>query len=217
MLGLLARLVGGVTTPLIDRLTAASARLLRKLALFFVAAVCLVVVLIALTIAFDLWIASYYGPIAGALTVAGLYFAIGAAAVAAALLNGRKPQAKAAEAAKEARDEAAADRPGLDAQIDAFAAPLLRTLHNLGLRREQLAVLAGTSVAKQMGPLPLVGLAIVGGFLIGRMWGGLRSLVSTDVIGMLVKSGLLAGLFRAGDATDPEAEPDAEAENREAA
>ena len=60
------------------------------------------------------------------------------------------------------------------AQVDAFAAPLMSALAGLGLRREQFAVLAGSSLAKQLGPLPLVGLAVVGGFLVGRMWKGWR-------------------------------------------
>ena len=81
MLGFIARLVGGALDPLIDQVSTASARLLRKLALFLVAGVCLVVVLIALTIAFDLWVASKLGAIAGALAVAGVYLAVAIAAV----------------------------------------------------------------------------------------------------------------------------------------
>ena len=76
MIGLIARLVGGALDPLIDRVSSAGVRLLRKLALFLVAAVCLVVVLISLTIAFDLWVASKFGAIAGALAVAGVYLLV---------------------------------------------------------------------------------------------------------------------------------------------
>ena len=53
----------------------------------------LVVVIIALTIAFDLWVASKAGPIVGALAVAGLYLVVGAGAVGLAL---RRPGAPAA-------------------------------------------------------------------------------------------------------------------------
>jgi hypothetical protein len=207
-LGLVGKLIGGVTTPLIEEFTAKATRLLSKLALFFVAALCMAVVLIALTVAFDLWISGLYGPVAGALAVAGLYLAVALAAVATALLIGHKPAVRAASAADA---DPVAGQPSLDAQIDAFARPLLRTLRNLGLRREVLAVLAGTSVAKQMGPLPLVGLAIVAGFLVGRMAGGLRRLISPDLIGMLAKSELFAGLFR------PRSEPADVPEEREAA
>ena len=55
MIGFVARLIGGAVSPLVDQVTAFGASLLRKLALFVVAALCMVVVVIALTIAFDLW------------------------------------------------------------------------------------------------------------------------------------------------------------------
>lgn len=200
MLGFIARLVGGALDPLIDQVSTASARLLRKLALFLVAGVCLVVVLVALTIAFDLWVASRLGAIAGALAVAGLYLAV---AIAAVLLALRKERPKAAVSAAAAEEEAAKDasRDGRSEAVDAFAAPLMAMLARLGLRREQIAVLAGSSLAKQLGPLPLVGLALVGGFLIGRMWKSWRSVLSTDAIASLF------GLFGAS-APEPDEETD---------
>ena len=85
MFGFVARLIGGALSPLVDQVTAFGASLLRKLALFLVAAVCMVVVVIALTVAFDLWIASFAGPIVGALAVAAVYLAIAIAAVVLAM------------------------------------------------------------------------------------------------------------------------------------
>ena len=186
MMNLLARLIGGAVAPLVDRLAALGASLARKLALFLVAAVCFVIVLVALTIAFDLWIAKLAGPIVGALAVAGVYLVVG---VAAALLAIRPAAPKRVEAAKQTAAHAAADQRG--AQIDRFIAPLLNTLRGLGLRREQLAVLAGASVAKQLRPVPLVGLAILAGFLFGRLWKGWAALLSTDLVATLL------GLFAA--------------------
>ena len=176
MLGFLTRLVGGALDPLIDRATALGARLFRKLALVLVAGVCLVVVLIALTIAFDLWIASRFGPIVGALAVAGVYLVVAALAIVFALRDGTQP----APVAK--ADAADGMSPSSRAQIDQFTEPLLAALAKLGLRREQLAVLAGSSLAKQLGPLPLVGLALLGGFLAGRMWKRWRAILSADAI-----------------------------------
>ena len=200
MLGLIARLVGGALDPLIDQVSTASARLLRKLALFLVAGVCLVVVLIALTIAFDLWVASRLGAIAGALAVSALYLAVAIAAVLLALRK-EKPRAAAAAATQaETTNEASCE--GRSEAVDAFAAPLMAMLASLGLRREQIAVLAGSSLAKQLGPLPLVGLALVGGFLVGRMWKSWRALLSVDAIASLL------GLF---GASAPEADEDDEA------
>ena len=191
MIGFLARLVGGALDPLIDQVSTASARLLRKLALFLVAGLCLVVVLIALTIAFDLWVASKAGAIAGALAVAGLYLLVAVTAVVFALRKD-KPKGLAADpAAAERAAKANAESAGRGEQIDAFTAPIMAALASLGFRREQLAVFAGSSLAKQLGPLPLVGLALLGGFLIGRMWKSWRGLLSTDVIASLL------GLFGA--------------------
>ena len=217
MLGLAARLIGGMITPLIDKVSASSARLLRKLALFVVAGLALVVVGIALTMAFELWVASRAGHIAGALAVAGLYFTIAIIAVALALWGG-KSKTQSAEARDSrpgttkpgaGRSEGAADRSGLDSQVDAFAAPLLNILAGLGLRREQLAVLAGTSLAKQIGPVPLVALAIVAGFLIGRMAKGWKSLVPTDLVSSLLSADILSTLLRTRGADPDDTETDA--------
>lgn len=206
MLGLLARLVGGAVDPLIDRASVAGGRLARKLALFLVAAVCLVVVLIALTAAFDLWVTSKAGAIIGALAVAGVYLVVALVALWLALRGGATSQAAPAGDAA-AEDAARAAQSARKAQVDAFAAPLMQALAGLGLRREQLAVLAGSSLAKQLGPLPLVGLALVAGFLVGRMGKRLRALMSTDALASLLAA---VGLFGSDDENAPEDEDDAD-------
>ncbi len=184
MLGLLTRLLGGAVAPLIDQVSAISARLLRKLALFVVAAVCMLVVVVALTFAFDLWIAMLAGPIAGALAVALLYFVVAATALAVAMRDGHSK--------KVAAEAASAPTPELDEQIDRFTSPLMRLLGQLGLRREQFAVLAGGTLAKKIGPIPLVGLAIVVGFLLGRTWKTWKAFISTETLASLIS---MAGLF----------------------
>ena len=197
MIGFVARLIGGAVSPLVDQVTAFGASLLRKLALFVVAALCMVVVVIALTIAFDLWIASLAGSIVGALAVAGLYLAVAIIAVVLATRGGAKPaqaEAEPAAAASAAKDE----------KVDQFTAPLLAMLASLGLRREQIAVLAGASLAKRLGPVPLVGIAIVAGFLIGRLWQGWDSLVSSELVDSvldLVVPGRREPKVRPGDET----------------
>ena len=199
MFGLLTGLVGGAVAPLIERLSTASANLFRKVALFLVAGLSLLVVLLALTIAFGLWITSLAGAIVGCLAVAGLYLLVAALAVALALTGGAKVRVEGA-AAPSARHE---EERAFDAQIDQFSAPLLRMLQQLGLKRELIAVLAGTSVAKRLGPLPLVGLAIVAGFLVGRMWKHWRGLLTSEAIMTLVS---MLGLF-GGEATADAAAP----------
>ncbi len=197
MFGLLSGLLGGAVTPLIERVSAASANLLRKLALFLVAGLCLLVVLIALTIAFGLWITTFAGGVVGCLAVAGLYLLVAALTVTLALSGGGKARVAATTAETKHEERA------FDAQIDQFSAPLLRMLQQFGLKRELIAVLAGTSVAKRLGPLPLVGLAIVGGFLVGRMWKSWRGLFTSDAIVTLASA---LGLFGGGAEADAAAE-----------
>ena len=203
MFNLLARLVGGAVQPLIDRLSAAGASLVRRLALFLVAAVCFLVAVVALTIALDLWIAELAGPIVGALVVAGVYLLNGITAALLALRGNAAPasvETHAASDAKVSSDHAEATH-ARQAQIDQFIAPLLSMLQRLGLRREQLAVLAGASVAKQLSPVPLVGVAIIAGFVFGRMWKGWDALRSLDVVTALL------GMFGLSGHTD-DAEPE---------
>ena len=178
MFGFVARLIGGAVAPLVDQVTAFGASILRKLALFLVAGVCLVVVIIALTFAFDFWIASVAGPIVGALAVAALYLFIAAVSVILALRGGRRV----ADPSHGSKPETVADGQTKDETVDQFTAPILAMLASLGLRREQIAVLAGASLAKRLGPVPLVGIAIVAGFLVGRMWQGWDALVSNDLV-----------------------------------
>ncbi len=207
MLAFLARVAGGAVAPLVDRVSAFGASLARKLVLFLVAGVCFLVVLAALTIAFDLWIAMLAGPIAGALAVAGVYLAVGLLAVTLAMRGDRSAQGRVkagARAEEESQgDEAAAGGTTRNAQIDRFIAPILGMLQNLGLRREQLAVLAGASMAKQLRPLPLVGVAIVAGFLVGRVWKGRDVLLSTELVTTLLGMlGLSQSAREAAETTD---------------
>ena len=190
MLGLLTGLLGGAVAPLFHRLSRLSATLLRKVALFLVAGLCGLVVVTALTHAFELWITELAGPIVGSLAVAGVYLVIAACAAVAALRGTPAARAGSSDAGGEAGRRASA----FDAQVDQFSAPLLRLLQRFGLRRELLAVLAGTSVAKRLGPIPLVGLAIVAGFLVGRMWKNWRGLFTSDaVMGLVGALGLFGG------------------------
>ena len=203
MIGFLVRMISGAFAPLVDQISDFSARLLRKLALFVVAALCLNVVLIALTIAFGMWIATLAGAIVGVLAVAGVYLLI---AVVAIILATRQPKAV-AQVEKSETSEQARDRVDLNSQVDDFTAPLMKLLQSLGLRREQLAVLAGATVAKRLGPVPLVGLAIVAGFLIGRTYKIWKGLVSLDTLAGLLAS---AGLFGFGQTDDSEQDTDAD-------
>lgn len=191
MVQFIFRWIGGMFAPLIDRVSDAAARLLLKAALFLLAAVAFLVVIFALTLAFAFWVARDMGPIAGALAVAILYALVAALAVFFAVRKGAQPVPVAA--GQEPTQAADSVDPETAEQIDAFATPLLETLSRLGLRREQLAVLAGTSLAKRISPVALVALALATGLLIGRNW---RRLVSADLLTPQLTD-LLARLFGA--------------------
>jgi hypothetical protein len=198
MVAMILRFVSGAFAPLFDQATDAGARLLWKLALFAAAAAALAIAGIAATLAFGLWIASMRGPVAGALAVAALYAAVAILAVVLALWPRRAATARAAQ------DPVRESQTKTNDEIDAFTAPLLDALSRFGLRREQLAVLAGASLAKQLGPLPLVGLAILAGFLVGRLWHGL---FSQEAIASLLGSDFIASFFKRRepeDADEPE-------------
>lgn len=205
MVQFILRWIGGMFAPLIDRASDAAARLLLKAALFLLAGVAFLVVIFSLTLAFAFWVARDMGPIAGALAVAILYALVVALAVFFAVRKGAAPLP---EAAVEPAETGTPVDPETAEQIDAFASPLLETLSRLGLRREQLAVLAGTSLAKRISPVALVALALATGLLIGRNW---RRLVSADLLTPQLTD-LLTRLFGAGtDETEPPPETAAEA------
>ena len=197
MFGLVSGLISGAIEPIIDQLSETAARLARKVALLLFASLCLVFVWIALTLAAFFWLSQKFSPVVGALSIAGGYAVLAGVAVALALRKPKRIQPSSVSP-EDARTEAARDERS--AQIDDATAPLMAFLARFGLRREQLAVLAGASVAKRIGPLPLVALAIVGGFLLGRMWKGWRALpeILTGLMG--------SGLFGFGLDDEPKAE-----------
>jgi len=209
MLGFITSLVGDALAPILDRLATASARLVRKIVLFLVAGLCALVVLVALTIAFDLWIATLAGPIVGALAVAGLYLAVAVGAVVLALRDTPEPNAatKPAASAAHADPSAASNASETAARIDQFTAPILDLLQRFGFKREQLAVFAGATLAKRLGPLPLVGCAVVAGFLAGRLWRSGRHLVEAALAASPLLGALLGDLASRAEQTQTRPEP----------
>jgi hypothetical protein len=136
------------------------ARLLMKAALLLVALIALLVVIIFLTTAFFIWIDSLAGPLIAALAVAGLYLVVAIIAILGALYGGNeKPHPMPKQA----------DRAGQKKVHPEAVLPIVEVLRALGWKREEMALLAGAELAKTLPPLTLVGLAIICGFLIGRM------------------------------------------------
>jgi hypothetical protein len=127
---------------------------------------------IFLSIALDLWLTTLYGPVIGALGAAGLFFIV--TLLSLLLLWGQRAKSRDSKKNSRAPVEAEADpevaerASNFSAEIESTVAPFVALLGELGLKREEMAVRLATEASKQMGPLTLVGLALVVGFLAQR-------------------------------------------------
>jgi fatty acid desaturase len=156
-----------------------SVRFLTKAALFAVAAFAFLLAILFAMAAFFIWLVQLAGAIVASIAVAGLFCILAIIAILFALYGFREKKLKVspkqtADAKETARSTESPAQIALeDAQreesITEAVAPLLDVLRALGLKREELALLAGSELAKKLPPLTLVGLAIVCGFFIGRM------------------------------------------------
>jgi hypothetical protein len=156
------RVISGALAPV----EAAGARFIGTAGIAGVATVCLIAALIFLSIALDLWLAQLAGPVVAALGAAGLYLAAGVLCLVLLRMQGGKTPKKAPQrqsaAAKAERSESASD---LSTNIEETIAPFVAILQQSGLKREELAVRLAAEASKQIGPLALVGLALVAGYL----------------------------------------------------
>jgi len=160
---------------IVNPLQRESARLLTKAALFALALFVFLIGLGFLTAALFIWIDGLAGALAAALCVAGAYFGIGIIAIFTAIYGGKaRLEAPARRQMNEKRprnvlEENDAEHVNREAEITEAIAPIIEVLRSLGLKREELALLAGAELAKTLPPLTLAGFAVVCGFLIGRM------------------------------------------------
>jgi len=156
------------------------ARLLTKAALFVLSAFAFLIAILFSMAAFFIWLVQVAGAIIASLAVAGLFFTMAIVAILFALYSGREQKPATAKVKEPLRPAAA---PSQSAPPDARGAedaeraeriteavvPILEVLQALGWKREELALLASAELAKKLPPLTLVGLALICGFLIGRV------------------------------------------------
>jgi hypothetical protein len=162
---LINRLVSEATAPIGEM----SMRLFKMAMLFFLAMSCLIASAIFLTIAFFEFLEPLEGYAGAAFGVGGLYLvaALICIFVIAREKPGRAPQA--AAALPENKEIKSSQKALFANNIDETIAPILDVLHESGMERERLALVAGAEIAKQMRPFSLVALALVAGFVIGRI------------------------------------------------
>ncbi len=136
-----------------------------------VATACLIAALIFLSIALDLWLAQFAGPVVAALGAAGLYLFVAVLCLLLLWARGAKTNTKTKQKALPQHPVEAAektDRPDLSAHIEETVAPFVAILQQTGLKREEIAVRLAAEATKQLGPLTLVALALAVGFLVER-------------------------------------------------
>ncbi|MGH6848489.1 MAG: hypothetical protein ACREC0_13950 [Methylocella sp.] len=149
-----------------------SARLFKKAVLIFVAASCLYVGAIFLTIALFVFVRPLVGTAIAALGTGGLYLGVAIICIVVASRDRGDQVAPAALASgpiPETEGNPNAQKRAFASNIDEAVAPVLDILHDAGLERERLALAAGTEIAKQLHPFSLAALAIVAGFILGRI------------------------------------------------
>ncbi|MGB8277035.1 MAG: hypothetical protein WCF20_03750 [Methylovirgula sp.] len=139
-----------------------------------VATACLIAALIFLSIALDLWLAQFAGPVVAALGAAGLYLLV--AVLCLLLLRARGAKTKQTALPQHPVEAAGkTSRPDLSANIEETVAPFVAILQQTGLKREEIAVRLAAEATKQLGPLTLVALALAVGFLVERSFNNAKT------------------------------------------
>ena len=168
MIGFLTRQLGEITASV----EAMGRRIATSAALLVVALVFLFASLAFVSVALYLWVAEVTRPALAALCVAGLHIAIAAVCLIAFWFKGRrrgaKPSKETVEPSSSREDSLAASRAELSDSIDQTVAPLIAILHEADMKPEEAALRLGVTLAKQVGPMALVALALAAGFLFAR-------------------------------------------------
>ena len=168
MNALINRLISEAAAPI----EKAGARVFKKAMLFLVAMSCLFAGSIFLTIALFFFVQSLAGTAIAALCAGVLYLGVALIWVmVAARERSRHGAPAAADSGRATESREAPPWPNLEfaRNIDEAVAPVLDILHDAGYERERLALAAGTEIAKQLHPFSLAALAIVAGYILGRI------------------------------------------------
>lgn len=166
MIGFLTRQLREITASF----EAMGRRLATSIVLLVVALLFLLASFAFLSVALYQWVAEATGPALAALSVAGLHIVIAGGCLLAFWLKGRvaTPPKVTAQPGSTPEDTVAASRAELADSIDQTVAPLIAILHEANMKPEEVALRLGTSLAKQVGPMALIGLALAAGFMFAR-------------------------------------------------
>jgi hypothetical protein len=166
MKAFLERLIREATAPI----KRAIARAIQSAALLTIAGICLMIMWGFLTAALFIFIEDRYGGTIAALAVAGFYLLL--AVVCFAVLKILQRSAASADRQQPTLTGAAGEV--VSEEMQRAAEPWMEILETAGLYRERAALIVSGDALRKLKPMQLVGMAVLGGFVFGRVITGGR-------------------------------------------
>jgi Putative Actinobacterial Holin-X, holin superfamily III len=166
MKAFLERLIREAAAPI----KRAIARIVQSAVLLTIAGICLIVMWGFLTAALFIFLENRFGGTIAALIVAGVYLLFAIICFVALKIMRRS----AAKAEERQATFAAATSDVVSEEMQRAAEPWMQILETAGLYRERAALLVGGEALRKMKPMQLVGMAVLGGFVFGRVITGGR-------------------------------------------
>jgi hypothetical protein len=160
------RLIREATAPI----KRAIARIIQSAVLLTIAGICLIIMWGFLTAALFIFLKDSFGGTIAALAVAGVYLLFAIICVAVLKIM----QRSAAKAEEHQATFAAATSDVVSEEMQRAAEPWMGILETAGLYRERAALLMSGEALHKMKPMQLVGMAVLGGFVFGRVITGGR-------------------------------------------
>jgi hypothetical protein len=160
------RLLREATAPI----RRAIARIVQSAALLTIAGICLIIMWGFLTAALFIFLEDHYGGTIAALAVAGFYLLLAIICVVTLKIL----QRSAARAEQHQPTLTAATSDVVSEEVQRAAEPWMEILETAGLYRERAALIASGDALRKLKPMQLVGMAVLGGFVFGRVITGGR-------------------------------------------
>ena len=160
------RLIREATAPI----KRAIARIVQSAILLTIAGICLIIMWGFLTAALFIFLEDRFGGTIAALAVAGVYLLFAMICVVVLKIM----QRSAAKAERQQPTFATATSDVVSEEVQRAAEPWMEILETAGLYRERAALLVSGDALRKMKPMQLVGMAVLGGFVFGRVITGGR-------------------------------------------
>jgi hypothetical protein len=160
------RLIREATAPI----RRAIARIVQSAVLLTIAGICLIIMWGFLTAALFIFLEGRFGGTIAALAVAGVYLLFSITCVVVLKIM----QRSAAKAERQQPTLADATGEIVSEEVQRAAEPWMEILETAGLYRERAALIVSGDALRKMKPMQLVGMAVLGGFVFGRVITGGR-------------------------------------------